>query len=87
MWAIDGQNPGDHSAGPPPYLDSFPEQPGSQSQMQPATMLQLDDSWASCFIPTDADPFGFPASMQFPTRYQDQAGEDKDVFLLCFISS
>jgi len=89
---IDGQDPGDHSAGPSPYLDSFPEQPAfpdqaypmgsrSQSLVQPATMLQPDDSWAPYSIPTnqtlktygpvlDADPFGLPASMQFPTRYQ-----------------
>ncbi len=77
---IDGQDPGDHSAGPSPYLDSFPEQPafpdhaypmgsGSQSLVQPATMLQPDDSWAPFSIPTD-QTFGLPASMQFPTRYQ-----------------
>lgn len=89
---IDGQDSGDHSVGPSPYLDSFPEQPafsdqaypmGSRSQflMQPATMLQSDDSWASYSISTnqtlktygpvlDADSFGLSASMQFPTRYQ-----------------
>ncbi len=86
---IDGQDSGDHSADPSSYLDSFLKQSAfpdqaysmgsrSQSLMQPTTMLQSDDSWASYSISTnqtlktygsvlDADPFGLSASMQFPT--------------------
>ncbi len=86
---IDGQDSSDHSVDSSLYIDSFPEQPAfpdqaypmssrSQSLMQPATMLQSDDSWTPYSISTnqtlktydsvlDTDSFGLSASMQFPT--------------------